>query len=250
MELQAVAFDIGNTLIDDYTLQLRSVQEVAAGLVRKSVIDSSELFVSTYIGVNRSNTLPFLSHTYGDIRFFEDTLRRLDVDTISPSQVLDDYRTILMRRSRIEPAVEAALDDLRTCGMKTAVLSNESTERVDSLFRKTGVGRHFDVVVVSQAVGVEKPDRRIFEVLVERLGVPPESVALFGDNEVADGACKELGMRFVLVTGYKRADWGWEKGQLYEPDYRVDHVTPESVKAFVSSAGKPRRSRPQRQARP
>lgn len=236
MGLRAVAFDIGNTLIDDYSLQLRSVEELAANLAARGVIGSAEHFVATYIQVNRANKLPFLSHTYGDIRFFQDTFMRLGTDGVEPSEVLDEYRQILMRHASIDPTVEAGLVAVRQAGMKTAILSNESTERVEVLFRKTGLDRHFDVVVVSETVGVEKPDRKIFDILVERLGVTPHEIALFGDNPIADGACREIGIRFVLVTGYRRADWGWEKGNAHEPDLRIERITPKSVGSVLSWA--------------
>jgi|GEM_PF-862131 len=236
MELRAVAFDIGNTLIDDRTNQMESIRRLAQELACEGVVTSSEEFVSTYIGVNRANNVPFLSHTFGDARFFESTLRRLGITSISASKALQRYRKILMARSTIDVDIVAALTAVRNRGLRTAVLSNESVQRVEALFRKTRIDQLFDVVVVSEAAGIEKPDRRIFERCCWELGVDGSEAALFGDNEIADGACKQTGMLFVLVTGYKHPDWGWENGEAYEPDYTVNRITPDTVESFLGFA--------------
>jgi len=58
----------------------------------------------------------------------------------------------------------------------------------------------FDPVLISEEVGVRKPDVRIFELALAAWGLPPESVLFVGDDPISDilGA-KAAGMRALGV---------------------------------------------------
>ena len=87
---------------------------------------------------------------------------------------------------------------------------------------KTKLAPFFDVVIVSERVGVEKPDLGFFQEALHQLKIEGDQMVMFGDNEVADGACKQLGIPFVLVTAYKNKGWIWEDGNAYQPDYVLE----------------------------
>ena len=46
----------------------------------------------------------------------------------------------------------------------------------------SGLGRHFDAVVVSAELGVGKPEPEIFAAALDRLGVAPDEAAMVGDT--------------------------------------------------------------------
>ena len=58
---------------------------------------------------------------------------------------------------------------------------------------------------------------------------------MFGDNEIADGACKKLGIYFVLVKDYMTKDWIWEKGSPHTPDYIMEKITRKDMVAFLDT---------------
>ncbi|HRK20585.1 MAG TPA: HAD-IA family hydrolase [Fimbriimonadaceae bacterium] len=78
-----------------------------------------------------------------------------------------------------------ALIALQERGVKLAVLSNwdYSLHRV---LRILGLTDYFDVVVASLEEGVEKPEPRIFEVVLERLGADPRKTLHVGDDPLDD----------------------------------------------------------------
>ena len=49
------------------------------------------------------------------------------------------------------------------------------------MFERSGLRRYFSVICDSQVEGVEKPDRRFFEILVARAGGRPETTLHVGD---------------------------------------------------------------------
>jgi len=102
-------------------------------------------------------------------------------------------------RWTVFPDTVAALAELSEAGWRHVVVSNHVPE-LDGLLRDLGLAGHFAAVVNSSQIGWEKPNRRIFEVALERAG-HPERVWMVGDNPVADIAgAQALGMPGILVS--------------------------------------------------
>ena len=57
----------------------------------------------------------------------------------------------------------------------------------------------YDEIVLSYEVGCVKPQRRIFEIALERLGLPASQVLMVGDNAHDDGGATHLGMRTLIL---------------------------------------------------
>jgi putative hydrolase of the HAD superfamily len=144
------------------------------------------------------------------------------------------YRDLLLTRIEPDTCIAETFRLLRDKGIRIALLSNERAIRVDAYLEKTKLGPFFDAIVVSESIGVEKPDPRIFQEVLTRLDVRGDEAAMFGDNQIADGAAKALGFLFVLVTAYLNRDWVWEEGQPYQPDHVMDKITPAAMAEFLS----------------
>lgn len=74
----------------------------------------------------------------------------------------------------------AALDALAARGYLLGVISN-SDGRVERLLEHAGLTRHLAFVIDSEVVGVSKPDRRIFDLAIERAGRPAAECLYVGD---------------------------------------------------------------------
>ena len=95
--------------------------------------------------------------------------------------------------------VVPALDRLRARGVVIGIISNWDT-RLAGVLSGLGVGGYFADVISSAAVGLRKPDPRIFELACARIGTDPECAAHVGDHHYADfyGA-RSAGMKAVLI---------------------------------------------------
>jgi HAD superfamily hydrolase (TIGR01549 family) len=76
--------------------------------------------------------------------------------------------------------------ELRSRGVRTAVLSN-SEGRLAELLVEIGIADAFEVIVDSGRVGIEKPDPRIYELVLTELGEPGPAIHI-GDSWSADVA--------------------------------------------------------------
>ena len=89
--------------------------------------------------------------------------------------VLDDVGVLSGVPADEAAAMEQLVRQARAAGVRTALLSNAG-----------GCGRPewpdlFDVVVLSGLVGVRKPDREAYELVAQRLGVPPARCVFVDD---------------------------------------------------------------------
>lgn len=95
---------------------------------------------------------------------------------------------------------------LKERGYRLGMISNASDEDdVQTLVDKARLRPFLDFILTSAAVGVRKPNPRIFELALEKWGFPPERVAMVGDTLGADilGA-RNAGLFGIWIT--RRAD--------------------------------------------
>ncbi len=62
-----------------------------------------------------------------------------------------------------------------------------------------------DVIIYSHEVGIAKPERRIFELTCERLGVQPTEIVFLDDFEPHVAAAREFGIQAILFRETKEA---------------------------------------------
>jgi len=98
-----------------------------------------------------------------------------------------------------EPGTAEALQRLKNAGMRLAVVSN-SDGRAAAALAAGGLLDAFEFVIDSGEVGVEKPDPRIFQIALDRLGVSPSDALYVGDLYEAEvvGA-RAAGLDVVLL---------------------------------------------------
>lgn len=105
------------------------------------------------------------------------------------------------------PHLAQTVAALRKEGYRVGIVSNTGRtwgRYLRPIQDELGIGKYFDARVFSDEVRVRKPDRRIFERALDRLGLRPEEVVHVGDDVDADVAgAKALGMRAIWFnTGF------------------------------------------------
>jgi HAD superfamily hydrolase (TIGR01509 family) len=95
-----------------------------------------------------------------------------------------------------------ALDALAAMGMRMCCVSN-SDGRAERHLEEFGVRSGLEFVVDSQIEGVEKPDPRILEIALAKLGLPAARTVYVGDiRSVDEAGARAAGMHFVLVDPF------------------------------------------------
>jgi putative hydrolase of the HAD superfamily len=121
-------------------------------------------------------------------------LRALDAD-LDPAEFAPAYVAAL--EFELLPGAADAVRELERLGLRLAVVSNWDIALAGYL-RELGLARHFEAIVTSAEAGAPKPDPRVFELALERLGgVPPERALHVGDAEADELGARAAGMAFA-----------------------------------------------------
>jgi putative hydrolase of the HAD superfamily len=119
---------------------------------------------------------------------------------------------------------------LRGRGLGLGIVTNGVVARQAPKIEVLGLDGLVDVVVISEAVGASKPDRRIFDHAVGALGVGAETAWFVGDNPVTD----VLGARQAGMTEVWVRRGTWPLGHA-EPDLQIDALG--GLLALLARAG-------------
>lgn len=78
------------------------------------------------------------------------------------------------------------LNALKHRGVRLAIITNNLVEEQMKKLSQLDLHDYFEVVSISEEVGVPKPDPKIFHVTLERLGLGPDSAVMVGDSLRSD----------------------------------------------------------------
>jgi 2-haloalkanoic acid dehalogenase type II len=211
--VEAVTFDAYGTLLRNEGLRLIGQRIVADHELSASVDDVYQAWIEGYYAA--TPVTPFSSLRVIQRQLFGDILRRLGVDA-DPAPYVDLFFE-LTTKVELYPEVPAMFEALR--GVRTVILSNADHEHVAAWAFTLPV----EFVLISEAVGAYKPDRRMFEAAVARLGLEPGQVLHVGDSDVDDvQGAKAAGLRVAWVNRQNRP----RRPGVPEPDFEIADLTP------------------------
>ncbi|MDR3169216.1 MAG: HAD-IA family hydrolase [Candidatus Peribacteria bacterium] len=97
----------------------------------------------------------------------------------------EEIFSLLRESYEINPEVEELVRKLKVNGYTLCICSNNFPTRIRELDQKFGFLSWFDVPVFSYEVGVLKPDRAIFNILIDTSGYRPEEI-VYADDKAAN----------------------------------------------------------------
>jgi putative hydrolase of the HAD superfamily len=197
---RAILFDLDDTLFDHRRSAQAALREVhrvhAAGLAfealeRHHTRYLEEMHIEVLagrIGLDDARRERFR-------RVFEALgapLGPADVDAVASA-----YRSGYMTARRPLEGAADLLAELQPHA-RIAIVTNNLLEEQQDKLAVCGLTPFVDVLVASEDVGVSKPDRRIFEIALERAGVSAQDAVMVGDAWVNDIAgAHRAGIRAV-----------------------------------------------------
>lgn len=96
---------------------------------------------------------------------------------------------------------------LKETNYKLGLLTNFTKELME-YFISTKEGKYvvdfFDIVVNSADIGIKKPDKRTYEIILNRLDVNPRKSIFIDDREKNFKSAKEVGLNTILYSSSKK----------------------------------------------
>jgi 2-haloacid dehalogenase len=93
------------------------------------------------------------------------------------------------------PEVPDVLRQLKKTGLRPAILSNGSPKMLDAVIRASGLN-------TVEEVGVYKPHPKVYQLAVDRLGIPAGAIAFQSSNAWDAYAASAFGMQVVWCNRY------------------------------------------------
>ena len=108
-------------------------------------------------------------------------------------QVYNYFWDNFLNRISLFPEALKFIDDARALGIKIGICTDMTAHIQFRKIDRLGLTDRLDAMITSEEAGVEKPNRRMFDMIAEKLGVKNEEVIYVGDSYKKD------------VTGAKNA---------------------------------------------
>ena len=136
------------------------------------------------------------------------------------------YRTTFLDCCEPDGAVHDALRELREAGWRIGVVTNGSMPQQTDKADRLGLLALVDAVCVSEDLGVEKPDRRIFDEAVRRCGATPTPTPVRARWMVGDAPGPDIGgaRGAGLRAAWLHRGRAWDRGDGLPPDLSVATV--------------------------
>lgn len=177
MKARYALFDLDDTLVDTETPFRASCREfmVRYGLAAPDEVDESAL---TEL---RDRIEPI------SWRAFTENAREWYGITTPPAELLAWVHDTYPVKFTLDPGVAKGLVGLREQGWKLGIVTNGTSIIQQAKIANVGLRGYVDFVIDSEAARSRKPDRRIFEIAAEGLGVELGPHAwMVGDNHAND----------------------------------------------------------------
>jgi putative hydrolase of the HAD superfamily len=183
--IKAVYFDAGETLIH----RNPSLVSITARLLKKGGHRVTTKLLEQVIQETASSMKNIVEKgVMSDSEKWDHFMRRV----FFRLKIIDDKALEAIKKRlkegtsfRMYAEVPQVLKELRRKHMILGVISNAS-KHLEGILKRAGLKDCFDHIIVSEVVGVEKPDKKIFSMALKSSGVKRDEFLFVGDNYIAD----------------------------------------------------------------
>lgn len=230
-----LVFDIGDTIIDATGIQKKAIEQTAQMLQKRGLIDNVDSFLSKYRDHDKEYDGAAVNHLFSiPIDIMKRTLYVFDIrKNIYLYSSLSFYRDKVREQIYTDKGLIDLLVRLKGKGYKLGIVSDGTLDEQIYTLSKMGIIDFFDTIIISEAIGVSKPDQRIFEAAIKDLAIEPENIFYIGDDfkkDVIGG--KKCGLKTIWVTETVRREISGEydkyidiiigRGQIYTMDRMLE----------------------------
>jgi len=198
MTIKAVIFDLDNTLVNRRTaFQIFSNRFIDKYVECKDYGSRSEIINLMRIA-DRDG--------YRNKRELFDELKTslvMNNNEIKTDELLNFWSSEFLDCTVLMNGALEVLDYLKSKNYKLGIITNGSVYSQNTKIDKVKIREYFDTILVSDEMGIKKPDKEIFDIALDRLGFRAESCLFVGDNPELDviGA-RAAGLNAVWLEGF------------------------------------------------
>jgi len=189
--IQAVVFDLDGTLLDRRRSFARFVRDQWERFAHSLSAVHPDTYVRSLIQLDRDGYAP-------RAELFTGVVAQFELPAALADALLSDYRAGFPSACVLFPDVTATLAALRTSVVKLGLITNGSLRMQNRKLECLAISSAFDVMVISAAEGISKPDPAIFHRALQRLDADAARAVFVGDHPDFDiRGARAAGMQAV-----------------------------------------------------
>jgi 2-haloacid dehalogenase len=193
--VQACVFDAYGTLFD-FAAAARKCRDVLGDDIDKlTALWRDKQLQYTWLRAAQSRHADFWQVT-GDALDF--SLETMGIET---SGLRDRLMKLYLTLDPF-PEVSDVLGTLKAAGLRTAILSNGSPAMLDAAVKAAKLTPLLDAVLSVEDVAVYKPHPKVYQLAVDRLGIPASAISFQSSNAWDAYAASAFGMQVVWCNRY------------------------------------------------
>lgn len=215
--LNAVIFDLDNTLLDFMKMKEYAVKAAISGMQEAGLsIDSEKAYDRI---IDMYNVEGWEHQQIFDL-FLTETIGHVDNKLLAAGIV--SYRRAREANLQVYPNVNSTLSDLMKMGIKLAVVSDAPSREAWMRLYYLNLHHIFEVVLTFDDTGERKPSPVPFKMALEKLNCAAENTLMVGDwpERDVEGA-KQLGMKTIFARygdtfGTKDSGADWDVDDIHQ----------------------------------
>ena len=223
--IKHIFFDLDRTLWDFETNSRQALQHIFLEYKLTLGFKNFESFHQTYIRINSE-----LWQKYGknkitkeelrNTRFLKTLQKHQIFDETLAKQISDAYINLSPRQTQLFPEAINTLTELQSRNYRLHIITNGFEEVQYIKLKESKLSPFFDVIVCSEQIGFNKPDKRIFIHALELANAQAAESLMIGDDLQIDilGA-NQIGMEAILFDSNKR-----HKSKAFKVIHQLDEL--------------------------
>lgn len=186
-----IFFDLDHTIWDFDKNAEETLHELYGIYELKDLgLHSADLFIETYTRNNHQLWADYHTGKISKSQLREARFKRTFLDLgMEPEKIPVgfevDYVRLCPTKTNLFPDAHETLQYLQS-KYTLHMISNGFSESQGTKIRRTNIGRYFQHVIISEVIGVNKPDKAIFEHAINLAKTTKEESLMIGDSLEAD----------------------------------------------------------------
>ena len=190
--IQAVAFDAYGTLFDVHSVAETGERFFPGRGQALSQLWRTKQLEYTWLRSLMGRYENFSVVTQDSLAYACEALQ-FDCSPEQAAELMNAYR-------HLKPFPEVASALAALSGRRLVILSNGAPEMLAAVVATSGLQKHFAAVLSVDAVGVFKPDPRVYQLAVDSLGVAKQAIAFISSNGWDAAGAAAFGFRAYWIN--------------------------------------------------
>lgn len=187
--IKGILFDLDGTLLDRDKSLVAFIENQYDRIPAFQCIQKNR-FVQRFIELDQKG------YVWKD-KVYQQLIQELNID-LNWEELLRDYVESFHNHCIGFPGLIEMLDDLKGMELKLGIISNGYGRFQMNNIKGLNIDHYFDAILISEIEGLRKPDIKIFQRAIGRLGIEPQESIFVGDHPVNDvDASVNAGMKGV-----------------------------------------------------